>query len=248
MRKDSVYSVLIVALCVRIRAETNDPKPEEDNPYIIGGEEAAPNEFPFLLHIASNRERCGGILIAWDMVLTAAHCVLQNNTCEIVPLNKISVSAQYDEAYSQTREAAYISVHENHSPHDLWDDIALIKLTSKFDQVNNLSLARLSSLNNVNIGTVAGWGYISDNGTYPSRLMKVTTKVVNSDTCNKAKSCPKSQFCAGNGKQGACNGDSGGPFMCDSNGGVCGLVSYNPSDDIGCTDPSATGILYILLY
>lgn len=55
-----------------------------DTPLIVGGEEAQLAEFPHMAAIGWNSTRnfgiewgCGGVLISYDVVLTAAHCNLR---------------------------------------------------------------------------------------------------------------------------------------------------------------------------
>jgi secreted trypsin-like serine protease len=45
-------------------------------PRIIGGENAEPNRYPYMVSLLkpSGVHTCGGVLVAKDVVLTAAHC------------------------------------------------------------------------------------------------------------------------------------------------------------------------------
>lgn len=62
-------------------ANTNVMQSNSENNKIVGGEETAPNEFPWqallVVKIVDNEDKiCGGSLINDQWILTAAHCLL----------------------------------------------------------------------------------------------------------------------------------------------------------------------------
>ena len=43
---------------------------------IIGGSRANPHEFPWIVQVKDQHTTCGGSIIAKNLVITAAHCVI----------------------------------------------------------------------------------------------------------------------------------------------------------------------------
>jgi len=96
------------------------------------------------------------------------------------------------------------------------------------------------------LSTVSGWGVTSDGGSILPRFLRfVEVPVVNDTECRTAygDSLRDSMICAGykDGGKDACNGDSGGPMVCEDEEGeayLCGIVSWG----IGCARPYYYGV------
>ena len=75
--------------------------PAEDK--IVGGEEATPNQFPWIVALfVDNAWFCGGALISENWVLTAAHCVDGASYFDI-----IAGAHNVDDAFVKTAQAIY---------------------------------------------------------------------------------------------------------------------------------------------
>merc|ERR1711942_613897 len=92
---------------------------------------------------------------------------------------------------------------------------------------------------------VSGWGTLSEGGSTPDVLQKVSVPIVTDDECRDAYGASQiedSMICAGVQAVGkdSCQGDSGGPFACDDTGSryLAGVVSWG----YGCARPNYPGV------
>ncbi|XP_039443785.1 serine protease easter-like isoform X1 [Culex pipiens pallens] len=214
---------------------------------IVGGEETEPNEFPWTVRLVYLRNgvrqfRCGGSLISEYYVLTAAHCVVELRTYELIAvrLGEWDTTTQVDCKEEDNGEKTCnrfphrdIFV-ERVIPHDQYSrtsknhehDIALIKLSKRAPSTDSISpicvpTADMASELRVDRESfvVAGWGKSSDLDSSSIRKLKVTLPGKPMAKCTKAYASQsveftENQLCVG-GTAGrdSCRGDSGGPLM-----------------------------------
>jgi secreted trypsin-like serine protease len=198
-------------------------------PQIVGGEEAtiadAPWQVALIRATASDEYQgqfCGGSLIAAQWVLTAAHCVVNENNVVSTPTS-IRILAGQDTLSQETNARAVsvseIKVHPLYSADADHDDIALIKLTSALTlepgQIQTIALPWTPpSAGKQEL--ITGWGTVEfDTNNYPTVLRKATVSVFNDQVCadSYASFDPEKMFCAGSEllDRDTCQGDSGGP-------------------------------------
>src|SRR5260221_6019945 len=110
---------------------------------IVGGSLARAGDWPWQVSIQFDKQHiCGGSLIHPEWVLTAAHCVIDDDDGTLLPLEPVSVvHGTTDLSSGGTRHAAaQLIAHEGYDPKlpdkdpkKLLNDIALIKLAAPLE-------------------------------------------------------------------------------------------------------------------
>ncbi len=211
---------------------------------IIGGRPAIVNELPWQVSLflrgfpPIDGHFCGGSLISPLWVLTAAHCVEDNTTPDMVQV--LSGSTRLSDGTAQILDVTEIHLHPGWNSDTNANDVALLKLSSPA-RAQTIPLAAMPDATVVvgppNSGLVSGWGKTSENGDdFPDALMKVPVPFVAQSVCNtayKTDANPSpilgSMVCAGRTSKDSCQGDSGGPLQVRDNTGVyklAGIVSF----------------------
>jgi trypsin len=219
-------------------------------PRIVGGTDATPGEFPFVvsLQTLSGFHFCGGSVLDATHVLTAAHCVVDGTT----PSSLRAVVGQHlASAGGQAMAVSAINVHPEYNGGD--NDIAVLTLAAAIDMSNPTdgytpaAIARNTDAANEAAGTsstVIGWGALSEGGSSPDVLQKVTVPMISLATCRSqyGSAVTDDFICAGEdtGGKDSCQGDSGGPLFVMVNGQPVqtGVVSWGE----GCARPNRAGV------
>lgn len=214
---------------------------------ILDGEPAPESEWGFMVALVSRVDNstvlCGGALLDNMTVLTAAHCVVDEQTG--YPIYPLSIWA---EVQGVRYPPMLILPHPDYKPTTLEDDeqdgviqgglhdIAVIKLALPVEGADTVALPRRRlRLRDGQPLEVAGWGKTSEAGNESQALLFAELNYLAS-----VADCPivpyKDTICAGNELTGArtCRGDSGGPLVLRHNATgvatVVGVVAFSPTN------------------
>lgn len=232
------------------------PTPEVEV-QIVGGAPATPGEWPWQVALVFGGEAdlfqgqfCGGSLIDRQWVLTAGHCVTENDG-SVTPLNGLDVVAGIHNLVSgvgyQRSTVDQIIRHPLYNDATLDYDIALLKLDTPIilggSGATTTALVALASPANglfVNASSwVTGWGKIQTSpNLWDDELNEVNIPVISNSDCSLywGNGINQNNICAGiaDGKD-SCSGDSGGPLVVDVSG-TWTLVGIVSSGTAACGD------------
>ncbi|XP_066150574.1 phenoloxidase-activating factor 2-like [Euwallacea fornicatus] len=230
--------------------------------------EAEYGEFPWIVAILRRNfipraneslAICGGSLIALNVVLTGAHCVVDLDTSQyMVRAGEWDTQTTNERLPHQERNVQQVIIHEGYTPQVIFNDVALLILSRPLDRADNIGTICLpkqgGSISSRNC-FASGWGkdIFGKEGKYQVILKKIELPKVNFDECQQALrrtrlgasfKLHESFMCAG-GEQGkdTCTGDGGSPLVCPdlNNPGryvQSGMVAWG----IGCGEQGIPGV------
>ncbi|XP_023226849.1 uncharacterized protein LOC111627497 [Centruroides sculpturatus] len=226
---------------------------------IIGGLDSLPGEWCWQVALinSQNQYLCGGALIGTQWVLTAAHCItniVRNGDALFIRAGENDLTQQKQrKSTSETKRVITTYIHHNHNSQTLDNDIALLKLQLPVELNKNICLiclpARGVTQQAGKLCTVTGYGYQGEAGPIALKVRQAQLPIIDERECTvqinavteKLFVLPASSFCAG-GKEGedACQGDGGGPLVCEVDGfyELTGIVSWG----FGCGRQDVPGI------
>ena len=231
-------------------------------PRIIAGSQVSENNqdtnYPWITSLYIQGEAsCGASLIASQWVLTAAHCVTNEDSGAVLSASGFSVVVNdYDLANNRDGESRAVSevyVAAGYDTFTLDNDIALLKLTSAVTTkpIALISPNHFNSLNERSMLTVMGWGNTTTSGnSYPNILREVNLNFAHFENCQNQYSAigqalTINMFCAGgNGITDTCQGDSGGPIVRNVDGEYqqVGIVSWGGTETQSCAVKDYPGV------
>jgi secreted trypsin-like serine protease len=233
---------------------------------VVHGTNGTPGQFPFLVALldakkfpqsgAFQAQFCAGSLTSTTTIVTAAHCVVNQETGKHKRADEVTIGFTQDlnSTNFPIRQVSKISVHPGYVIKSTENDIAVLTLSQPVTDIPLIAVITPDLAAEYTTGghpaKVAGWGNtVSSGNKYPA-IFKVGNLVVFPDSsCGggakyevngiRFLGFPSSEvnatvmLCAGgttpNGSViDACQGDSGGPLVAEGSAGpmLIGLVSW----------------------
>lgn len=242
-------------------------------PDVVNGRNPTSGEFDFLTSLRMTARDggvyvCGGSLVSPTKIITAAHCMYDEDGNEI---SYVSAALEDDGAkpYSHVR-AADFTIHPNYNKRNEANDIAVLTFSQPFTGAPTVTLPTAAQAASLTSGgssvTSAGWGRLSSGGSSPSTFKVADLTVIPDSVCGSTSGrytvggvtykgigsgyLSASMICAGGSTSTAqpidtCQGDSGGPLVAGrgSSAVLVGVVSWG----YGCAgmldgDPAPYGM------
>ncbi|XP_066299765.1 trypsin-1-like [Branchiostoma lanceolatum] len=219
---------------------------------IVGGETVNKGSFPWQVSLqVGSKHFCGGTLVSQNLVITAAHCIIDVGSRSIrAVVGEHDINKPESKAIAKVRN---IIVYPQYNAKTLENDIALLKLDFPVplnDYIQPICLPEPGMQTPAGtVVTTTGWGALTFGGDITSILHQVDAQVVGDEECREMISgyinfpifetsmCTRPQDTVVD----ACQGDSGGPvvvFPSDGPAYLVGIASWS----IGCGKPDIAGV------
>jgi secreted trypsin-like serine protease len=219
---------LFICLCASFTVSAFEPK-------IVGGNEAVANNYPFMVsveHKVYKFQFCGASLITEKKVLTAAHCITNDNGRIIKHKIQVRLGTNVlNDGSGTVVNIKSIARHPLYNPSTFDYDVAILTLKTpvKFnDNINVINLPKPCQSIDCLTGLVTpgtsvraiGWGLTSTGGGAESGiLLQVDMPLISNIDCQTTYTNPITDrmICADGIHQNpvgdTCQGDSGGPLF-----------------------------------
>ncbi|MEU6255045.1 trypsin-like serine protease [Streptomyces sp. NPDC047043] len=230
------------------------------SPYVIGGTDTAITSAPWMAQLWYYDDQgttdesddigffCGGTVVSPTKILTAAHCVKDEDGTSYnwkaygAVLTGTSQLPTTDSSGNTDLHGGTVSLplrqwnHPSYSPTTINNDIAVITLATPVTAtpIRMTTSGDTASYAGGTSAKLYGWGRTSSGSQDISETLKSATLTIHTDTtCSGVYGsdyikghmiCAGTQSGTDTGTKAACNGDSGGPLVVDNR--IVGVVSW----------------------
>ncbi|WP_067574424.1 serine protease [Nocardia acidivorans] len=215
-------------------ADAGDPSVA--NGAVVGGTRVSPGEAPYVVSLRDSRNFhfCGGSILDSRTIVTAGHCVYDNNIQIYVYTGSLSISGGSRHTVQSVR------LHPAYSPKPIMNDVAVLILDSPIEFGRYVQPVPLATDRPVpgTRGMIAGWGQTGADKAVSQELLKAEVSVIDGNKCREIYGSEKitdNHLCTFAARDiGPCMGDSGGPFI--ANGQLAGIISWGRPCAVGYPD------------
>lgn len=193
---------------------------------VVAGDPAVRGSFPYLAFVyfrdGGEAEACSGTVVAANVVLTAAHCVVDGAEAPrpAAAFRVVTGAVDWEAGERVLSTVAAVAVHPGYAPSGEranWADVAVLQLS----QPVAAPPVRLATepVEPGSAALIAGWGKLAAGQAGPAATLHYgTTAVQPPDFCGDQAEHfdPAGQLCVldtAEGAHSACGGDSGGPLL-----------------------------------
>jgi len=218
--------------------------------FIIGGTESDDGAWPFQLSLwFTGSHSCGASLLGGRYAVTSAHCVGNAPITYLIVAGTNNRTCDDDNCVTRqpsdiTRHPDYIDSGAAGYP----NDVAVVQWTVAIVPSPKIQFVTLALTDATYQDCyTTGWGRLTAGGTLPVMLHQAATDIITVEECQQMWSSIQvtdSQLCfidKANEATAPCNGDSGGPVVCQASWAspweLVGIVSYGRT---GCLTTVAT--------
>jgi len=203
---------------------------------------------------------CGASLLDEHWLITAAHCVDDYaalgdrlHTVLKVRLGEYDVSSTSEPIGHEEIDVEDVIIHPQFDNATLVSDIALLRLKTPAKKQANVNAVCMPKHNHDAAFKgkrcyVTGWGRTNETSEHSVVLKEIPVPLWDRDSCDRALRTqfgpnyriPDTALCAGAEGRDACDGDGGGPLVCEKEGFwyQVGIVSFG----IGCGRKNIPGV------
>uniref|UniRef100_A0A182MXU4 Peptidase S1 domain-containing protein n=1 Tax=Anopheles dirus TaxID=7168 RepID=A0A182MXU4_9DIPT len=226
-------------------AESNDSKEDSSSPEappsgvktsgrIINGKDTTISKHPFTVRVQVNKAGyCGGSVITYHHVLTAAHCLEEGFTAKQVT---VYGNTTYESRGGVVFKVKKIDMHPNYNITMLANDVAILTIKGTFKGYTNIAIIPLQTeeLEVTSTPTwcyFVGWGYTNyKEAKFSEILQYADVRLMEYKKCKRNFEILKPDMICVKPKKGedVCDSDSGGPLVCG--GKLTGVVSFGSDE------------------
>jgi len=193
IRMKVFFTFIRIISAVKLNGEKCGLNDKLENPrYIVGGNEAAgPGRWPWACSLGFLKgsdweHRCGGSLITYEHLITAAHCVDHFETSEEpfqVRCGDFHLKNASDDSNVQIRDVRNHFRFESYNLQLVNNDIAVIHLNHSLTETPEVRPICMTKDEHETL-TVVGWGY-DENQRHGEALKQSNQKRLSSEVCRR---------------------------------------------------------------